>query len=64
MDYENFSIRWHTLFGRKLVENLLADNHEVTIVTRGMSENPFGDKVAHIKVDRRDAGGLSNRVSQ
>lgn len=41
-------------FGQKLVENLLADKHEVTIVTRGLSENPFGDAVTHIKVDRKD----------
>ena len=52
-------------FGQKLVENLLADNHEVTIVTRGMSENPFGEKVTHIKVDRKDvdafAAALANK---
>lgn len=50
-------------FGRKLVENLLADNHEVTIVTRGMSENPFGDKVAHIKVDRRDTEAFQTTLA-
>ena len=36
-------------FGRKLVELLLEQKHEVTIVTRGMSENPFGEAVEHIK---------------
>ena len=41
-------------FGQKLVENLLAQQHDVTIVTRGMSENPFGNQVTHIKVDRKE----------
>lgn len=45
-------------FGQKLVEQLLAAKHEVTIVTRGMSENPFGDQVKHIKVDRKDAAAF------
>lgn len=41
-------------FGRKLVDLLLEQKHEITIVTRGMSENPFGEAVEHIKVDRKD----------
>lgn len=41
-------------FGRKLVERLVEEQHDVTIVTRGLSENPFGDTVEHIQVDRRD----------
>ncbi|MGN7477832.1 NAD-dependent epimerase/dehydratase family protein [Solibacillus silvestris] len=53
-------------FGSKLVELLLKENHEVTIVTRGMSENPFGEAVGHIKVDRKDkeafASALENRT--
>lgn len=39
-------------FGRKLVDLLINDGHHVTIVTRGKSGNPFGDKVEHIMADR------------
>ena len=53
-------------FGHKLVELLLEQKHEVTIVTRGLSENPFGEAVEHIKVDRKDtaafAQALENRT--
>jgi nucleoside-diphosphate-sugar epimerase len=42
-------------FGRKLVEQLIEANHHVTIVTRGQSQNPFGNQVEHIQVDRTDA---------
>ena len=45
-------------FGRKLVEILLEQKHEITIVTRGMSGNPFGDEVEHIKVDRKDSAAF------
>lgn len=41
-------------FGKKLVEALLKENHQVTIVTRGVSANPFGEKVEHLQVDRQD----------
>ena len=49
-------------FGRKLVELLLADGHDVTIVTRGKLANLFGDKVKHLIVDRRDTEALSKAV--
>ena len=49
-------------FGRKLVELLLADGHDVTIVTRGRLANPFGDKVKHLIVDRRDTEAFSKAV--
>lgn len=49
-------------FGRKLVELLLEDKHDVTIVTRGMSENPFGDAVKHIKVDRKDTKAFAQAL--
>ncbi|KGR86141.1 NAD-dependent epimerase/dehydratase family protein [Lysinibacillus odysseyi] len=41
-------------FGRKLVEQLLEEGHQVTIVTRGKMANPFGEHVQHITVDRGD----------
>lgn len=49
-------------FGRKLVELLIADRHDVTIVTRGKLANPFGDKVKHLIVDRRDTEAFSKAV--
>ncbi|MBD8038349.1 NAD-dependent epimerase/dehydratase family protein [Solibacillus sp. A46] len=49
-------------FGQKLVELLLEQKHEVTIVTRGVSENPFGDAVEHIKVDRKDKAAFEQAL--
>ena len=49
-------------FGRKLVELLIADGHDVTIVTRGKLANPFGDTVKHLIVDRRDTAAFSKAV--
>lgn len=50
-------------FGRKLVERLIEQQHEVTIVTRGVSENPFGDAVEHLKVDRKDVEAFKAAVA-
>ena len=49
-------------FGQKLVELLLEQKHEVTIVTRGVSENPFGEAVEHIKVDRKDKAAFEKAL--
>ena len=49
-------------FGRKLVELLLADGHDVTIVTRGKLANPFVGKVKHLIVNRRDTEAFSKAV--
>lgn len=49
-------------FGRKLVDLLLEQKHEVTIVTRGVSENPFGEAVEHIKVDRKDKAAFEEAL--
>ena len=49
-------------FGRKLVEKLIKEGHNVTIMTRGQSGNPFGDKVEHIVVNRQDKEALANAV--
>jgi nucleoside-diphosphate-sugar epimerase len=50
-------------FGQKLVERLLEKNHNVTIVTRGRSENPFGDAVNHIQVDRKDINAFQQAMA-
>ncbi len=49
-------------FGRKLVELLLEDGHNVSIITRGMSGNPFGDRVEHIIADRENKVNLLEKV--
>lgn len=49
-------------FGRRLVELLLEDGHNVSIITRGMSGNPFGDQVEHIIVDREYKEELAKKV--
>lgn len=41
-------------FGKKAVEKLLNNGHQVTIATRGNNPHPFGDKVNHITLDARD----------
>lgn len=50
-------------FGKKLVEQLLKQNHQVTIVTRGVSSNPFGDQVEHLQVDRQDKAAFKTAVA-
>ncbi|GIN61759.1 NAD dependent epimerase/dehydratase [Robertmurraya siralis] len=49
-------------FGRKLVELLIADGHHVTIITRGQSGNPFGNKVEHLAVDRKNKQQFAEKV--
>ena len=46
-------------FGVKLVEKLLENGHEVTIATRGLAKDRFGDKVKRLIVERCDAGSLA-----
>ena len=50
-------------FGIPMVEKLLNDGHEVTIATRGISKNPFGDKVNQILVDRADYDSVHAALS-
>lgn len=45
-------------FGVQLVESLLKQGFEVTIASRGNVEDPFGEKVSRIKVDRLDVGDM------
>ncbi|QCR33049.1 NAD-dependent epimerase/dehydratase family protein [Lysinibacillus sp. SGAir0095] len=46
-------------FGKKLVETLVAEGHEVTIATRGKTAHSFGDKVDHVIVDRTNKRDLA-----
>ncbi|MDN4494518.1 NAD-dependent epimerase/dehydratase family protein [Ureibacillus aquaedulcis] len=47
-------------FGKKLVEYLIAEGHEVTIATRGKTEHSFGEKVNHSIVDRTNKDDLAS----
>ncbi len=49
-------------FGRKLVEQLLEEGHQVTIVTRGQLANPFGEHVQHMIVDRKDTDAFAQAM--
>lgn len=49
-------------FGKILVEKLLDAGHTVTIATRGGTQDPFGDRVERIKVDRTDEAALAAAV--
>ena len=46
-------------FGKRLVEALVAEGHEVTIATRGKTAHEFGDKVKHMIVDRTNKDALA-----
>lgn len=50
--------------GKRLIALLLAQGHEVTIATRGQTENPFGDNVRHIIVDRIDEVAMAEALGQ
>ncbi|MFL6674184.1 MAG: NAD-dependent epimerase/dehydratase family protein [Massilia sp.] len=41
-------------FGKLLVQRLLRAGHRVTIATRGYAPDPFGSRIARIRVDRRN----------
>ncbi|TQK11242.1 NAD-dependent epimerase/dehydratase family protein [Herbaspirillum sp. SJZ107] len=40
--------------GKLLVQRLLRAGHRVTIATRGYAPDPFGERIARIRVDRRN----------
>ena len=46
-------------FGKKLVELCIENGHEVTILTRGLSTNPFDNQVQQLIVDRNDTKALA-----
>lgn len=41
-------------FGKLLVQRLLRQGHDVTIATRGYAPDPFGGRIARVRVDRRN----------
>lgn len=49
-------------FGKNLVELLLKEQIKVTLLTRGQTEDEFGDKVQRLVVDREDAMALEKAI--
>jgi len=45
-------------FGKRLTAKLLSQGSEVTIATRGITPDPFGDTVRRIVLDREDPDGM------
>lgn len=41
-------------FGKLLVQRLVRAGHQVTIATRGYAPDPFGQRIARVRVDRRN----------
>ncbi|MGE6911620.1 NAD-dependent epimerase/dehydratase family protein [Lysinibacillus fusiformis] len=50
-------------FGKKLVELCIVNGHDVTILTRGQSGNPFGTAVKQLIVDRDNHDALENALA-
>lgn len=42
------------LFGKVLVRNLIERGHNVTIATRGLTQDSYGDLVTRIIIDREN----------
>lgn len=45
-------------FGKLLVQRLVAAGHKVTIATRGYAPDPFGARIARVRVDRRSEAAM------
>jgi nucleoside-diphosphate-sugar epimerase len=50
------------LIGVHLVEELLRMGHQVTIATRGLTEDPFGDRVERLTVERTNSEDLKSKL--
>ncbi len=49
-------------FGKNLVELLLQQGHEVTLLTRGQTTDPFGEQIHRLIADRTDEQALQQAV--
>lgn len=50
-------------FGKRLVDQLIQDGHEVTILTRGNATDTFGDCIKRLRADRTDAVALKKALN-
>ena len=49
-------------FGIHMVNALIESGHDVTIATRGISKDPFGDKVKRLTLDRKDPDSMKQTL--
>lgn len=49
--------------GKHLVRALLSDSHDVTIATRGITHDDFGDAIKRIVIDRINADSIKSALS-
>ena len=47
-----------TFFGKCLVRHLLKDDYDVTVATRGLTADAFGDQIDRIRFDRNDGASM------
>ncbi len=50
-------------FGIPMVEKLIADGHDVTIATRGLSDNPFKQSTKQIIMNRSDYNSVRDALA-
>ncbi|MEH7122617.1 NAD-dependent epimerase/dehydratase family protein [Bacillus sp. JJ1503] len=50
-------------FGKKLVMKLLQNGDKVTVATRGITPDPFGDQVERLKLDRRNKESIDDALA-
>lgn len=60
---KNLVIGGTRLMGKHLVHALIADNHDVTIATRGVTPDDFGDAVKRIVINRTDRENMKTVLS-
>ncbi|MGL5617124.1 MAG: NAD-dependent epimerase/dehydratase family protein [Sarcina sp.] len=53
-----------SFFGKNLVESLLEEKHQVTIGTRGITKDSFGDSVERIVMDRNDEESMKKAITE
>lgn len=51
-------------FGKRLVEHLIREREDVTILTRGNQADPFGDAVTRLQADRTDPAAIRNALGE
>ncbi|MDB2111773.1 NAD-dependent epimerase/dehydratase family protein, partial [Clostridium paraputrificum] len=50
------------LFGKVLVRNLIERGHNVTIATRGLTQDSYGDLVTRIIIDRENKKSIEKAL--
>ena len=51
-------------FGKALVRLLAEKGHDVTIATRGLAEDPFGEQVKRLRIDRENEQSMKDAVDR